>query len=188
MRNLFIGLVGTAALAMGSAASATITIVQPTTVNVQGPTTLNSIDVTFGVTDTDAVSPFVETVSWTNDLAGVYNFRLFTNTDTANGPGDVDFSSAYLTGGGILNPINLLADPSNTDLAETLRLNGLGLAAGTYTLTIEGTRGSASIFGGHIDFSAVPEPGTWAMMLLGFGAIGWQLRRRRSSQVLAQAV
>jgi hypothetical protein len=25
-------------------------------------------------------------------------------------------------------------------------------------------------------------------MLLGFGAIGWQLRRRRSSQVLAQAV
>jgi hypothetical protein len=188
MRKLFIGLVGATALSAASAASATITIVAPTTVNVQGPVTLNSIDVTFGVTDTDAVSPFVETVSWMNDLAGVYNLRLFTNTDTANGPGDVDFSSAYLTGGGILNPINLLADPGNTDLAETLRLNGLGLAAGTYTLTIEGTRGSDSIFGGHIDFSAVPEPGTWAMMLLGFGAIGWQLRRRRSSQVLAQAV
>lgn len=26
----------------------------------------------------------------------------------------------------------------------------------------------------------VPEPGTWAMMLLGFGAIGFALRRRRS--------
>lgn len=26
--------------------------------------------------------------------------------------------------------------------------------------------------------SPVPEPGTWAMMLLGFGAIGWTLRRR----------
>lgn len=35
--------------------------------------------------------------------------------------------------------------------------------------------------------SAVPEPGTWAMMLLGFGAIGWQLRRRRSSSSLALA-
>jgi hypothetical protein len=26
--------------------------------------------------------------------------------------------------------------------------------------------------------SAVPEPGTWAMMLMGFGLIGWRLRRR----------
>lgn len=28
---------------------------------------------------------------------------------------------------------------------------------------------------------AVPEPGTWAMMLLGFGGIGWNMRRRRPS-------
>ena len=27
--------------------------------------------------------------------------------------------------------------------------------------------------------SAVPEPGTWASMLLGFALVGWQLRRRR---------
>lgn len=27
--------------------------------------------------------------------------------------------------------------------------------------------------------SAVPEPGTWAMMLFGFAVIGWRLRRRR---------
>jgi len=27
--------------------------------------------------------------------------------------------------------------------------------------------------------SAVPEPGTWAMMLIGFGAIGFSMRRRR---------
>jgi hypothetical protein len=31
--------------------------------------------------------------------------------------------------------------------------------------------------------SAVPEPGTWAMMLVGFGAIGASLRRRRSKQI-----
>jgi hypothetical protein len=30
--------------------------------------------------------------------------------------------------------------------------------------------------------SAVPEPGTWAMMLTGFGLITWQLRRRRRSE------
>lgn len=34
--------------------------------------------------------------------------------------------------------------------------------------------------------SGVPEPGTWAMMLLGFGAVGFSMRRRR--QTTAQAL
>jgi hypothetical protein len=32
----------------------------------------------------------------------------------------------------------------------------------------------------------VPEPGTWAMMLLGFGGIGMAMRRRRRGQALMQ--
>ncbi|WP_246450496.1 PEPxxWA-CTERM sorting domain-containing protein [Sphingomonas rhizophila] len=32
----------------------------------------------------------------------------------------------------------------------------------------------------------VPEPGTWAMMLLGFGAIGYGMRRRRSNGTVMQ--
>ena len=37
--------------------------------------------------------------------------------------------------------------------------------------------------------NAVPEPGTWALMLLGFGALGMTLRRRRRPlSTLAQAV
>lgn len=35
---------------------------------------------------------------------------------------------------------------------------------------------------------AVPEPGTWAMMLIGFGAIGMSTRRRRGAKALLQAV
>jgi hypothetical protein len=31
--------------------------------------------------------------------------------------------------------------------------------------------------------AAVPEPATWAMMLLGFGAIGLSMRKRRGSRV-----
>ena len=33
--------------------------------------------------------------------------------------------------------------------------------------------------------SVVPEPATWAMMLVGFGGIGFQMRRKRA--VLARA-
>lgn len=35
--------------------------------------------------------------------------------------------------------------------------------------------------------SAVPEPGTWAMMLLGFGAMGFQMRRRRAPHLMQAA-
>ena len=35
--------------------------------------------------------------------------------------------------------------------------------------------------------SAVPEPGTWAMMLLGFGAIGFTMRRRRRVHLMQAA-
>ena len=37
----------------------------------------------------------------------------------------------------------------------------------------------------NISVDAVPEPATWAMMLLGFGAIGFSIRRRKSN-ALAQ--
>ena len=39
---------------------------------------------------------------------------------------------------------------------------------------------------GRVITTAVPEPGTWAMMLLGFGAIGFSMRRRRASSKLLQ--
>jgi hypothetical protein len=35
--------------------------------------------------------------------------------------------------------------------------------------------------------SGVPEPSSWAMMLVGFGAIGYSMRRRRSAKALALA-
>jgi hypothetical protein len=35
--------------------------------------------------------------------------------------------------------------------------------------------------------SAVPEPATWAMMILGFAGIGFMAYRRKSKQVLMAA-
>jgi hypothetical protein len=186
MRKLVLGLLGATALMGASAANATLIITTPTSVSVSGPSTTDNINFTFGYSDSDTTSPFTETVSWWNDLAGLYGITLTAIAAAVNGPTDVDITSAYVTGTGIGSPINLLTAPGSNDLVESYYLAGLNLDPGTYTLTITGTRGNSGSFGGNVAFQAVPEPATWAMMLLGFGAIGWQLRRRRT-QMLAQA-
>ncbi|MBX9665318.1 MAG: FxDxF family PEP-CTERM protein [Novosphingobium sp.] len=43
--------------------------------------------------------------------------------------------------------------------------------------------GNGGVFLDNIDVSAVPEPATWAMMLAGFGMIGFGLRSRRKQAV-----
>lgn len=57
----------------------------------------------------------------------------------------------------------------NENLYSVDLLSGLG--------TFIGALGSGGIVG-IAAAPAVPEPGTWAMMLLGFGAVGWTLRRK----------
>jgi hypothetical protein len=49
-----------------------------------------------------------------------------------------------------------------------------------------GTTGGEASFSGNLSFaatSAVPEPTTWAMMLLGFGAVGYSMRQRSSARL-----
>ena len=48
----------------------------------------------------------------------------------------------------------------------------------------QGVDGSGSAVGTPV--AAVPEPATWGLMLLGFGAIGFSMRRKRRSVRLAQ--
>jgi hypothetical protein len=43
-------------------------------------------------------------------------------------------------------------------------------------------------FQGLVNASAVPEPATWAMMLIGFGAVGYSMRRSRNRQSALAAV
>jgi hypothetical protein len=192
MRKMILGLVGATAMTVATAANATLVVTTPTSVSISGPSTTDSINYSFGYSDSDTNSPFSETVTWVNDLAGIYAITLSTVATSVNGPTDVDITAAFVTGTGIGSPLSLGANPFNTDLIENYALAGQALGAGTYTLTVQGTRGDSGAFGGNVAFEAagVPEPATWAMMLLGFGAIGWQLRRRRgssSSLAFAQA-
>lgn len=80
--------------------------------------------------------------------------------------------SATFTNPGVFSGQNLVNAPGL--FSETVR----------YTLTFTG--GPQSNFNGTANLQAVPEPATWAMMLVGFGAMGVAMRRRRSTATLAQ--
>ena len=57
------------------------------------------------------------------------------------------------------------------------------LAGGDYRLYLSGTStNSGNAYSGTVTLAAVPEPATWALFILGFGAVGAGMRRR-SSQV-----
>lgn len=49
-----------------------------------------------------------------------------------------------------------------------------------------GTKNNYDLVSLPIPVNGVPEPATWAMMLLGFAGVGMTMRRRRTGQVLAQ--
>lgn len=176
MRKLVLGMVGAAALAMGTAAGATVTI-DSSTMNATGPDIIGDI-IRINYQDGPGLDdPFVETLTFTNTDPGTYVLSLVTTFSS------VDFTSAILTGPS--GPVNL-AIQFDLPTLERWTTSEVGLLAGQYTLTITGNAGGDGQMGGHIDIKAVPEPATWAMMLLGFGAVGFAMRRRRAP-VLAQA-
>ena len=116
---------------------------------------------------------------------------------TVNGfnPGALYTLSFYAAGSALdgvgVNPFDITfvgattADTTSfTPLAGLYQYNSLSFTATAASVTIGfiGTGTSGNLVTGLDDLlitSAVPEPATWAMMLLGFGGIGFMLRNRR---------
>lgn len=81
--------------------------------------------------------------------------------------------------------------PGGTLISETPFTNTAGgqeatvgpdiLTAGKYFAEVSGTSGASDIklaIDGTVTGSTVPEPSTWAMLVIGFGFLGWTARRR----------
>ena len=114
-------------------------------------------------------------------LEGTYGTALVSSS-TASYNASVDGTSITVCGafaancyvnGAALRPFSFALPASS----YASLMDGSAALALTQTTDINVRFGSPTL---RILFqTAVPEPATWAMMLLGFGAIGVQLRRRR---------
>jgi len=176
MRKLIYMFAGAAALASASVASAASVIVGPT------PSTL---------------TPPASALFGSNITGGPTSFSdLFTfNIAGSSGLTDAQVSTLLLNGSQNINFTSILLDgtyaftKTSTDPApETWALlSPVLLGIGSHTIAVAGNlSGPTGSYSGTINVqAAVPEAKTWMMMLLGFGAMGLAIRRRRRP-VLAQ--
>lgn len=204
-------LTATLAIAIGTPASAAITItpspgaVQPsenvlTNTSATGTTVMGTTNQTSTMVSVNSLNG--ETLSTTSSNGQA----RFSPTD-----GSLDTARIFLTNGGTFTSaeFNLFNALSGTS-SVTITVNGTTGATRTFDLSngenffgFQATGGdtiSSISFdtngSGVADLrqvrlggitGAVPEPATWAMMLLGFGAIGFASRRQRKLQALKSA-
>lgn len=180
MRKLALALVAGTALACASTAanaSETITGINSATLNAAGTS-----------------GPFGSVIVGQSSFADSFAFTL-NNAVNTNGQVstislftllNINFSSIYID---VNDAAHSFVKTSNDPAPETWALTPIGLSSGAHTLFVNGNLangpGNAS-YAGTLNIAAVPEPGTWALMLLGFGAIGLTMRSRRRSTALAQ--
>jgi hypothetical protein len=110
---------------------------------------------------------------------GTIDVCLLANPGGGGGAGCGGGSSGGVVNGQTTNNTGLFSLVYN-DSPATINLSGFH----TRYQSIVGVNGGTSGTGSPVP--GVPEPATWAMMMLGFAGIGMTLRRRRNGQVLAQ--
>jgi hypothetical protein len=132
-------------------------------------------------------SPGILGLDNTGSMTG---FTDSLSTDAATGHTILNYSytgSELATYFGIFQGGSAVGCSGNGCFNNTYLLfyNPAGFTSGTFDLSTLFNNPGIS----HVDLfdhgGAVPEPATWAMMLLGFGAIGFALRRGRRKAALA---
>jgi hypothetical protein len=165
-------------LLFAAAAAATLMAAAPL---ANAATVLNF---TFAPNGNSAVAAFNSSGTGTT-FSDTYTFTLpagFASTSlttaAVNGTTDTAFSSVMLNG------ITLTTNASGA--IDVKSLLNVAVNPGGNTLVVNGTSGGLFSYGGNISFAklaaGVPEPASWALMIMGFGGMGAALRNKRRVQ------
>ncbi len=189
MRKLTLALSAIAACSFGSAANAVLVPVGPTLITPSTPS--DSFAGAMNCTTEQSPCTFSNSYTFTTP-ANTGSVNVSVNSVDGIPSTNIDFTNIILNNGtsntGTFSAVNGTVDTASL-LGATL------IAGATNTLTIFARAANPGAvdanFGLTLAFSppasGVPEPATWAMMLVGFGAAGYSLRRRRSTSVRTQA-
>jgi len=194
MKNWVLAAVAGAALIGSSPANATLTLIYTAVPTVGGEyhynftisladalgwTAGNQYDwITFGDVPFGNTSPL-------NDF---HNFQTFDPLILTSSGGGHNGPTIGYGGGGVILP-----GWAPSAVGESISWSGDSanyLGSGQLlwsTVVWSGGNQAANFAVGQLQGSAVPEPATWTMMLLGFGAVSVSIRRRRRTQTLLQA-
>lgn len=201
-------LASAAALALPSAASAAVTLgsVTPGTAPYSGPTPTYDFETPAPVTGGLVTSTSVPNISaapfgssgnfWTvgpadgspgildlSSIGDIFSISfIWGSVDTFN---SIEFLAgntvlATFTGSDIFDPAN--GDQNNPNLNPVVLFNVTdGDISGLTSIRLSSSQNAFET--DNFAINAVPEPATWALMLLGFGAVGFTMRRRRNTLV-----
>ena len=132
--------------------------------------------------DSTANSSMYYTFSYTGrvDLSFLYSPRPNVSADS-NG-------ISILLNGQLLNPpLTVTGGPLQQTQWQTYGANFSVNSGDILSFSAVGTNDSLGGYVDNITISAVPEPATWAMMIIGFASAGSMVRSARRKQALAVA-
>ena len=116
-------------------------------------------------------------------FGGDMNYSLLFNTSLPDGNNPV--ISAFDSLSNLIASYDLftsapISTPGGIDAFRFRGIDGGGRQISSFTIS-----GGYAVIAGQVgdvgQVGSVPEPATWAMMLIGFGAVGYSVRRRRRS-------
>ena len=130
-----------------------------------------------------AAGTFQDTFNFIIDQTGLASGTLSTNTTRLTSSTDLDILSVFING--------FAATKTIVGNAEFFELNDVSIASGVPNqIVVNGTSRGNGSYAGTATFeptAAVPEAGTWAIMLFGIGGIGASMRVRRRQAKIAFA-
>ena len=125
-------------------------------------------------------------VTVSNLTAGFAAIDTSPNSDVSSPPFGTFFTAIECTtacgpgfGGGFAGPLSFTLSSTGSLSLSSLGFNKINSNNIYFTSDLVNSNGMTGNVGATAGIGAVPEPTTWALMLIGFGAAGICLRRRK---------